>query len=64
MVVGVSVILDKGPWHAFCDEDIVYIESDDFTYDVWLEVTGDFEDISGKLAYAHWLAEKLNGHKD
>jgi len=43
---------------------IVVVESNDFTHDVWLEVSGDFETIEKKESYAQTIADKLNGQKD
>ena len=56
--------LDKGPWRARKQTKKyggrVFIESDDFTYDVRLYVDGDFEDTKHQLAYAKALAKFLN----
>jgi len=49
---------DKGPWVV--SEDGQAIESDDFTHDVILRVTGDFYNDEQRKAYAENLAMKLN----
>ena len=50
----------KGPWLA--SDDGREIASDDFTHDVVLRVTGDFESDELRKAYADNLAAKLNAH--
>lgn len=53
--------VDTGPWTAVRWRDgRVVIESDDFTHDVALVVTGDFADIEQKISYAQMIAERLN----
>lgn len=49
---------DKGPWTVSVDGRS--IESDDFTHDVILRVTGDFYCDEQRKAYADNLAAKLN----
>jgi len=49
---------DNGPWTA--NKDGRRINSDDFTHDVSLIVTGDFYDDAQRKAYADNLAAKLN----
>lgn len=49
---------DKGPWTV--SEDGRVIESDDFTHDVILRVTGDFYSDEQRKEYAENLAAKLN----
>lgn len=49
---------DKGPWTV--SEDGSAIESDDFTHDVILRVTGDFYSDEQRKEYADNLAAKLN----
>jgi hypothetical protein len=49
---------DKGPWTV--DADGKSIQSDDFTHDVILRVTGDFYSDAQRKAYAENLAKKLN----
>lgn len=49
---------DTGPWSV--SEDGREIQSDDFTHDVILRVTGDFYDDAQRNAYAKNLAAKLN----
>ena len=52
---------DLGPW--FVNEwsnNKVVLQSDDFTHDVALIVTGDFESHEQKLQYATKLAARMN----
>lgn len=52
---------EHGSWYAteWFDGRVV-IQSDDFTHDVALIVTGDFEDDEQRKAYARMLAERLS----
>jgi hypothetical protein len=64
-VAAVPVIQERGPWLAGRDKQQawkqqVWIESDDFTHDVRLDVTGDFESDGHKFAYAQEIARRLN----
>ena len=52
------VVIERGPWRA--SKDGRCIESDDFTHDVTLRVTGDFEDDTQRAAYAKEIARRLN----
>lgn len=47
---------EKGPWVSGID----YIQSDDFTHDVRLKVTGDFANKQDKQRYTARLCEWLN----
>lgn len=49
---------DAGPWTV--SETGCSIQSDDFTHDVILRVTGDFYDDVQRKAYSDNLAAKLN----
>lgn len=51
-----------GTWRAENPQGLqrVVLQSDDFTHDVALVVSGDFEDFDQKLAYAKRLAERMN----
>lgn len=49
---------DKGPWTASPDGRT--IQSEDFTHDVTLRVSGDFADDTQRQQYSERLAEKLN----
>lgn len=53
-----STPMDKGPWrvtaHGSC------VESGDFTRDVLLRISGDFEDQAQRAQYAEWLCARLN----
>lgn len=49
---------DKGPWTASPDGRMV--QSDDFTHDVILRVSGDFADDEQRRQYSVRIAEKLN----
>lgn len=59
---GRAVSWDKGPWKAETWERktgrVYVVQSDDFTHDVALEISGDFlpED---RMKYAEWLAQLL-----
>ena len=50
--------MDKGPWRA--DDVGAAVYSDDFELDVSLHISGDFPDASVRIAYAKWLALRLN----
>ena len=55
--------MDAGPWKVHppvkgCDD--WHVASDDFSRDVWLQVSGDFKDDADRLAYCEWLAGVLN----
>jgi hypothetical protein len=52
---------DQGDWAA--SEDGKRIESNDFTHDVWLKVSGDFVDDAQRKKYAENIAERLNATK-
>lgn len=58
---------DNGPWRAEMaltdgpmGRQAVFLFSDDFTHDVGLEISGDFEE-GGKFAYAQSMAAWMNG---
>lgn len=44
---------------VYADRKII-IASNDFTHDVWLDMTGDFATHADRLAYAQKLVDKLN----
>jgi hypothetical protein len=53
---------DKGPWIAQPGLDGRYnVGSEDFEYDVWLNISGDFGTPEIRKQYCEWLAAKLNG---
>jgi hypothetical protein len=60
--------MDQGPWlvnqwspkHEGGRPRVV-LQSDDFTYDAALEISGDFGSLEKTLEYATWLAGMLNG---
>lgn len=55
--------LDKGPWSVVTTpppEIGTYLESDDFTHDVRLKISGDFASVADRELYAFALAEALN----
>ncbi len=54
------MIEEKGPWSAAFGNGKAFIESDDFTHDVRLYVSGDFESIKQKVEYAEEIARRLN----
>lgn len=52
---------DKGPWTVETGtDDSIYLQSDDFTHDVSLKISGDFGDRTRKEAYAKFLAQVLS----
>ena len=53
--------MDRGPWSVYRDEHGISIQSADFTHDVCLNISGDFEDSDQKECYCLWLAATLNG---
>lgn len=59
-------ISETGPWevHASKLDRDVYLFSDDFTHDVSLKISGDFETREQKIEYAHELARRLNTWKE
>lgn len=54
------MIEEKGPWAAAFGNGKAFIESDDFTHDVRLCVSGDFESVEQKVEYAEEIARRLN----
>ena len=52
---------DKGPWVVSPDGSS--IDSEDFTHDVRLKVTGDFFNSEQRKRYADNLAVKLNNNQ-
>ena len=53
-------VADKGPWSVGTTPNSTYIESDDFTHDVRLEITGDFGNVNDLRLYAEGIAARLN----
>lgn len=53
-----GVTHDAGPWVASANGRL--LQSDDFTHDVALEVSGDFADAADRIAYARNLAARMN----
>jgi hypothetical protein len=57
---------DRGPWNVWVNTEnhpndkLIGIQSEDFTHDVMLQVTGDFRDEKQKIEYAEELVRKLN----
>lgn len=47
-------------WEAMKVAGKVVVASEDFGHDVWLYVSGDFEDDDEALTYAGRIADKLN----
>lgn len=58
----VKTAWDHGPWTV--SEDGRVIQSDDFTHDVALTVSGDFASNADRRAYSEELAKRLNGVGD
>lgn len=56
-------IWDLGPWSVNTSGTEVHVESEDFTHDVSLRVYGDFKDKRERVAYAKFIAGKLNGEE-
>lgn len=62
-------IMDKGPWtvDVWPDRDggrpSIVLQSDDFTFDAALEISGDFASHEQKLKYAHFIADQLNSRR-
>jgi hypothetical protein len=56
-----QAIPDRGPWlvNVWPGEKVV-LQSDDFTHDVALEISGDFASHDEKRAYAKALADWMN----
>lgn len=53
---------DKGPWYIRkIGEGKIEIYSEDFTHDVVLALSGDFEDEDQRIEYASMIARKLSG---
>jgi len=54
---------DRGPWgiRAEPEKETVVVFSEDFEHDVILRISGDFANYAQKVAYAEWLAKRLNG---
>lgn len=51
-------VADKGPWSV--SEDGKFIQSDDFTHDVRLYVTGDFSGAEQHKKYSQHVSAILN----
>lgn len=57
----VSPVREAGPWSAGAAGDgKAFVQSNDFSHDVRLMVTGDFASPEQRLAYAEELARRLN----
>lgn len=57
-------MMDKGPFKVINVNGKTIIGSDDFTHDVWLYLTGDFESDEDRQAYADWVARVLTDAGD
>jgi len=56
-------IRDKGPWKTEYTPDYrtaLGVSSLDFTHNVYLDVSGDFETDDDKIEYCEWLTGVLN----
>jgi hypothetical protein len=51
---------DKGPWKVGTNNGLPSVYSDDFTHDVVLAISGNFESKAQHQAYAEALAARLN----
>ncbi|BCG50280.1 hypothetical protein [Ralstonia phage RP13] len=58
------VVVENGPWKAGRQGLKVWIESDDFTHDVLMVVSGDFATTDDKFKYAEEMCRRLNTHND
>lgn len=63
-------VMDEGPWHVNVwgprERHIaprVVLQSDDFTFDAALEISGDFACHEQKLKYAQFIADQLNNRR-
>jgi hypothetical protein len=58
-----QAIPDRGPWMVTVwPGQKVVLQSDDFTHDVALEISGDFGSHDEKRAYAKALADWMNSN--
>jgi hypothetical protein len=56
-------VTEKGPWQVNdWGQGRIVIQSDDFTHDVALEVSGDFGSLLLERAHAEEIARRLNAH--
>ncbi len=55
-------IIERGPFRVGENPETgeIYVESEDFTYDARLHISGDFESPSVKYVYALMIVERLN----
>jgi hypothetical protein len=57
-------VTEKGPWQVNdWGQGRIVIQSDDFTHDVALEISGDFGSVEREIAYAEEIARRLNGYR-
>lgn len=61
--VNKTTIRENGPWKVVTYGERIDLQSDDFTHDAGLTVTGDFTDRAEKIAYATEIAKRLNAWK-
>lgn len=57
---GFRPIIERGTWKAIRQGHRIGVQSDDFTHDVVMWITGDFEDNDQRVAYAAEIAHRLN----
>lgn len=62
-----GALRERGPWMVDLwspktegGPPRVVLQSDDFTHDVALEISGDFVDTAQKVRYAKLLADRMN----
>ena len=55
-------VIEQGPWTA--RQDGRAVQSDDFTHDVVMEISGDFADEYQRHEYAHEISRRLNAYTD
>lgn len=57
-------VTEKGPWQVDdWGQGRIVIQSDDFTHDVALEISGDFGSVEREIAYAEEIARRLNAYR-
>jgi hypothetical protein len=56
-------VTEKGPWQVNdWGHGRIVIQSNDFTHDVALEISGDFGSVEREIAHAEEIARRLNAY--
>ena len=63
MLRGVDMVKENGPWFCYMGGNRIGVASDDFTHDVVLWVSGDFENTDQQVEYAEEIAKRLNAYQ-